>query len=98
MRLSLLQPIWVIKKSKSPLTVATIAHLESEYNGSSAAIIQDSIGRMYDFVSVEFIHENRDLNVEAHTLSNAAITLSFGRHVWLPILPDIICIPEVISS
>ena len=76
--------------------MATITHLKCEYKGPSAVTIQDIKQRMQDFTSVDFIHEKREMNVEAHKLSKAAITLPFGRHIWLSILHDIICILELI--
>ena len=48
------------------------------------------------FTSVDYIHEKREMNLEAHKLSKAATTLAFGRHIWLSILPDIICIPDLV--
>lgn len=68
--------------------MATITHLECDYRGPSAATIQDIKGRRHDFASVVFIHEKRELNLEAHKLSKASTTLAFGRHVWLSVLPN----------
>ena len=77
--------------------MATITHLKGEYNGPSAVMIQDIKQRMQAFfMSVDYVHEKREMNLEAHKLSKAAITLPFGRHIWLSILHDIICILELI--
>lgn len=50
------------------------------------------------FDSVQVVHENRNVNIEAHSLAKAATTLDRGRHVWLLGRPDMICIPENILS
>ena len=56
-------------------------------------ILQDIKYQRIAFRAVEFIHESRKHNGEAHALAKAAASLPPGRHVWLPSLPDIICIP-----
>ena len=43
------------------------------------------------FESVEFVHENRRFNGEAHSLARSSLYNSFGRHVWLLSPPDSIC-------
>ena len=76
--------------------MATITHLKGEYKGPSAVTIQDIKQRMQDFTSVDYIHEKREMNLEAHKLSKAATTLPFRHPIWLSILPDVICIPDFI--
>ena len=49
------------------------------------------------FQDVKFLHENRKHNGEAHALAKVAVSLSPGRHVWLSILPEIICIPMCLN-
>ena len=56
-------------------------------------ILQDIKHHRLAFSAVEFIHESRKYNGEAHALAKAAASLPPGRHVWLATLPDIICIP-----
>ena len=36
----------------------------------------------HDFLSVDFVHENRNSNVDAHTLARSLISFDTGRHVW----------------
>ena len=36
-----------------------------------------------DFVFVDFVHENRNPNVDAHTLATILISSDTDRHVWL---------------
>jgi hypothetical protein len=35
------------------------------------------------FRSVEFVHEKRESNIEAHNIARGAIHANIGRHVWL---------------
>jgi hypothetical protein len=35
------------------------------------------------FGSVDFVHENRRSNVDAHTIARSAIYFGFGRQGWL---------------
>ena len=35
------------------------------------------------FSACNFVHENRSSNFEAHNLAKFALSLGFGRHVWL---------------
>ena len=53
---------------------------------------------MKDFVSSSFRYECREANVEAHAIAKAASSLPSGRRLWLGILPNITCIPSVLST
>uniref|UniRef100_M8CGJ0 GTPase obg n=1 Tax=Aegilops tauschii TaxID=37682 RepID=M8CGJ0_AEGTA len=53
--------------------------------------------RARDFARVSFRFENRETNLEVHALAKAASSLPAGGHMWLGILPDIICIPFVLN-
>ena len=59
-------------------------------------ILQDIKHQRRVFRAVEFIHESRKHNGEAHALAKAAASLPPGRHVWLTSVPDIICIPMTV--
>ena len=66
---------------------------------SSYSMILDEIrDRVNDFVKVTFWFEVREANFEAHALSKAASSLPEGRHMWLGIPPNIICIPNVLIN
>jgi hypothetical protein len=43
------------------------------------------------FLHVEFVHERRSSNVDAHRLARSFVSLSLGRHVWFLSLPDGVC-------
>ncbi|KAI4975972.1 hypothetical protein ZWY2020_049579 [Hordeum vulgare] len=76
----------------------TVDHLKSDYLGASNAIIYELRRSMQDFASAEILHELRDSNLEANLLAKAVISLPFGRHVWLAVKPDFICIPDNILN
>jgi ribonuclease HI len=59
--------------------------------GSYSQIIKEIKARMVNFTSVNFVHEGRESNVDAHTLARHCIYMSVGRYVWLLSLPDGIC-------
>ena len=76
----------------------TVIHLKSDYLGASKAIIFELRRSLKDFASADVLHEKRDSNLEAHSLAKAALSLPFGRHVWLAVKPNFICIPDNIPS
>jgi hypothetical protein len=64
--------------------------------GSSAdhaAIIHEIIERSIVFPACNFIHEFRSSNFEAHNLARHALSLGFGRRVWLGQPGDLSFIP-----
>ena len=64
--------------------------------GSSAdhaAIIHEIIERSIVFHACNFIHNFRSLNFEAHNLTRHALSLGFGRRVWLGQPGDLSFIP-----
>jgi len=44
-----------------------------------------------DFVPVNFVRENKNSNVDAHTLARSLISFDTCRHVWLLDPPSGIC-------
>lgn len=73
--------------------IATVKHVQGDYIGKSGMIIKEIRRTMKDFEAVQIIHEKRELNEEAHALAKAAVSLDFGRHVWLSERPGITCMP-----
>lgn len=63
-----------------------------------AMILSDINHQRQSFRDFKIIHEKREHNIEAHSLAKAASSLSIRRHVWLAVLPDIICIPLNIAT
>jgi hypothetical protein len=45
-------------------------------------LVKEIQTRAYDFLLVNFVHENRNSNVDAHTLARSLISFDIGRHVW----------------
>jgi len=45
-------------------------------------IILEIKSRREAFSKVEFIHEGRHANFDAHLLARSSVSISFGRHVW----------------
>ena len=62
-----------------------------------ASVLQEIQVTRNFFNSVNFRFEHRENNFEAHSVAKGAASLPVGRHVWLGILPDIACIPEVLN-
>ena len=79
--------------------VQVIQDINGASSSSSYALVLNEIrDRTTDFVSITFRFKNREANFEAHALAKAASSLLVGRHLWLGILPNIICIPHIVIS
>ncbi|XP_010236322.1 uncharacterized protein LOC104583970 [Brachypodium distachyon] len=62
------------------------------------ALVLQEIKRCYPrFASVEFVHEGRASNMEAHTLARASTSRQEGRYIWLVESPDPHCIPHLLA-
>lgn len=62
--------------------------MEGEYRGKFSVILQEIKLRAADFALVEFVHERRNSNKEAHGLARSSAYSEYGRHVWLVESPD----------
>ena len=49
--------------------------------GFYGPIILDIKRRMESFARVDFVHEGRQSNFDAHQLAKSSVSLDFGRHV-----------------
>lgn len=67
-------------KSDCSTVVNDIKHNSLVANG---AIVHEIIDHSRDFMAFNIVHEFRNLNFEAHNLAKHALTLGFGRYVWL---------------
>ena len=47
------------------------------------AVLEEVRCRQGNFSHVEFCHEGRKSNTDAHNLARLACSLSSGRHVWM---------------
>jgi hypothetical protein len=59
--------------------------------GSYGHIVKEIKTRVRDFRTVQFVHEGRSSNVDAHRLARSSIYLDLGRHVWLQFPPERVC-------
>ena len=68
-----------------------VASIREGSMGSYRHIVQEIRVRSNDFRFVEFIHEGRRSNVDAHNLARSCIYANLGRHVWFVSPPDGVC-------
>lgn len=72
----------------------------SNINKGSASIYAPVLNEIHyhmnEFEEVCFRYEARESNSEAHDLAKASTTIVTGSHLWLGVMPDIICIPDTI--
>lgn len=60
-------------------------------------IIDDIKEMQKEFTEAQVLYEKRNHNYEAHNLAKAAVTLDFGRHLWLLSKPEFLYIPDFVS-
>jgi len=61
-------------------------------------ILRDIQERAKVFDHVQFAHEDRDANMEAHNLAKVACTFKDGRHVWLTSPPEFLDVNIAIND
>jgi ribonuclease HI len=61
--------------------------------GVYAQIAHEIHEQRRSFESLEFCHEKRSSNIEAHVLARSSVLLDNGRCVWLGVPPEGACIP-----
>jgi hypothetical protein len=54
-------------------------------------VVKEIRERARDFLYVDFIHKNKNSNVDTHTLAKSLISFYTSKHVWLLDLPLGIC-------
>lgn len=59
--------------------------------GTHGPIIQEIKTRKAGFTRVEFVHEGRSSNCDAHCLARSCVNFVVGRHVWFVSPPDGVC-------
>ena len=60
-------------------------------HGSCGAIIREIKATAEGFREIEFVHESRNSNVDAHVLAKSSLYESIGRHVWFIDPPNGVC-------
>jgi hypothetical protein len=68
-----------------------IKRLEGEGWGIYGHIVKEVKARTGDFQTVQFVHEGRLSNGDAHRLARGSISRDIGRHVWFQIPPEGVC-------
>jgi len=61
--------------------------------GSYGHIVKEIRARLREFNFVEFVHEGRQSNFDAHVLARSSVYDELGRHVWFISLPNGVCTP-----
>ena len=59
--------------------------------GSYGYVVQEIKARSPKFNFVDFVHEGRQSNIDAHNLARSSIYADYGRHVWFISPPDAVC-------
>jgi hypothetical protein len=54
-------------------------------------VIREINARKTTFRDVEFVHEHRDSNTDAHRITRSSIHAELGQHVWFLNPPDCVC-------
>jgi hypothetical protein len=68
-----------------------IRSIGGEGKGSYGHIVMEIKARVEDFQQVQFVHEGRTANVDAHTLARGSVSRDVGRHVWFQSPPEGVC-------
>ena len=74
-----------------------ISNIKTAGSPSYAPILREIQTGRNNFSSVDFRFKSRDNNFEAQSLAKGVVSLAVGRHVWLGVLPEIACIPDVLN-
>ena len=59
--------------------------------GAYGQIIQELREDAKAFLVMEFVHERREANHDAHVLARSTLASSFGRYAWFFDPPDGVC-------
>ena len=60
--------------------------------GSNGHIVREIKDTASFFQAVDFVHEKKESNVDAHDVAKGALYEPLGRHVWLIDPPFDVCI------
>jgi hypothetical protein len=65
-----------------------VRSLAGDGMGAYGHVVQEINARVCEFQKVQFVHEKRTANIDAHCLARSSLFLSVGRHVWFGDPPD----------
>jgi hypothetical protein len=71
--------------------INAIRSIDGEGRGPYSHIVRELKARKTDFQVVQFVHEGRSSNIDAHWLARSSIYLEVGRHVWFQTPPKGVC-------
>ena len=71
--------------------INVVKSLEGEGMGPYAQNVREIKARTGDFSEVQFAHEGRTSNNDAHNLARSSLSLDIGRHVWFLDPPVGVC-------
>jgi ribonuclease HI len=71
--------------------VGVIRSIKEGSMGTYGHVVQEIRARSNDFSLVDFVHERRQSNTDAHNLARSCVYAELGRHVWLLSPPDGVC-------
>ncbi|KAM0904872.1 hypothetical protein ACQ4PT_017735 [Festuca glaucescens] len=70
--------------------INVVRSIDGDGMGSYGHIVKEIRARSEDFREVNFVHEGRTSNVDAHNLARSSIILDFGGHVWFQAPPAVL--------
>ena len=68
-----------------------IRSIEGEGKGLYGHVVQELKATTTGFQLVQFVHEARSSNVDAHCLARGSLDRDLGRHVWFLNPPEGVC-------
>ena len=72
-----------------------VRSLQEDGMGRYGHITREIKESMTSFLKIDFVHERREFNQEAHKLARSAIYDSIGHHMWLCNLSQGVCIQTI---
>jgi hypothetical protein len=73
--------------------VNAVRSIRGDGLGPYGPIVREIKARKSSFQHVEFVHESRSSNVDAHRLAKSSVYFALDRHVWFLSPPDGVCNP-----
>jgi hypothetical protein len=74
-----------------------IRSLTGDGMGNYGHIVQEIKSRATSFRCVDFVHESRNSNVDAHIVARSSLPPPLGKHVWLQSPPFGVCMIQNIE-
>jgi hypothetical protein len=71
--------------------IKTVRSIHGQGFGTHGPIIQEIKSRKDGFTTVEFVHEGRSSNFDAHCIARTYVNFLVGRYVWFVSPSDGVC-------